>query len=134
MARQDPSRWMWAEACDALDRIERLHRRFFAVGYSAQQPVWEPPADVFDTGDAIVVEVALPGVNPDRIELSLADGALIVAGERALRGVVRTARIRTLEIPFGRFERRIALPEGRYVLDQRDDADGCVIVRLRRLR
>jgi HSP20 family molecular chaperone IbpA len=38
-----------------------------------------------------------------------------------------------LEIPYGRFERRIPLPTGRYQLADRRLENGCLVLALRRL-
>jgi hypothetical protein len=40
--------------------------------------------------------------------------------------------VRRLEIPHGRFERRIELPVGSYALDSKEVADGCLVVQLTR--
>jgi hypothetical protein len=42
---------------------------------------------------------------------------------------LRNARIHRLELPQGRFQRRIALPIGRYAVS-RFAANGCIVVRL----
>jgi HSP20 family molecular chaperone IbpA len=34
-----------------------------------------------------------------------------------------------MEIPYGRFERRIALPTGRYELTERSYTNGCLVLR-----
>jgi HSP20 family molecular chaperone IbpA len=47
---------------------------------------------------------------------------------------VRTsATVHRLEIPYGRFERRIPLPSGRYELVEQSYANGCLTLRLVRL-
>ena len=61
MAPNDTRAWMWAEACELLDRAERLNRQFFQP-LSTRQAVWEPPVDLFETDRALWVVVALPGV------------------------------------------------------------------------
>jgi hypothetical protein len=38
-----------------------------------------------------------------------------------------------MELPYGRFERRVALPAGEYELVRRDVADGCLTVVMRKL-
>jgi HSP20 family molecular chaperone IbpA len=38
-----------------------------------------------------------------------------------------------MELPYGRFERRVALPPGRFELSGRDLVDGCLTVTLRKL-
>jgi hypothetical protein len=54
---------------------------------------------------------------------------LIISGVRALPAELRNARIHRLELPQGRFERRIGLPAGRYAVS-RFAANGCIVLRL----
>ena len=47
MASRNPSSWMWAEACEMLERAQRLQRQFFQFGHAVEaQPRWEPPVDI----------------------------------------------------------------------------------------
>lgn len=134
MAAGDPETWMWAEACEMLARAERLHRQFFQpVRPRTRLPAWEPPVDVVETDREVLILVALPGVDPDRAEVAIDGGALIVAGQRTLPAELRDALIHRLEIPLGRFERRIPLPAGRYETARRYAANGCLLVSLRKL-
>ncbi|MFP5304489.1 MAG: Hsp20/alpha crystallin family protein [Gammaproteobacteria bacterium] len=124
---------MWADACALLDRAERLQRQFFEPVGLARRPTWEPPADLFEAEDGLLIIVALPGVRAQQLQL-LFDGAdLIVTGERALPPETAGLAIRRLEIPAGRFERRIPLPAGRFDVVERRFADGCLTLFLRRL-
>jgi len=120
---------MWAEACELLDRADRLQRQFFRPSRSA---AWEPPVDVFETEHAVWIIAALPGVRAKQLDIAIAADSVIIAGERSLP-VQSRAIIHRLEIPHGRFERRIALPAGRYEVERRDLADGCLILGLRKL-
>ena len=134
MGKGDPETWMWAEACEMLARAERLHRHFFKPGQSrARLPTWEPPADVVETEREVLILVALPGVDPDRVEAAIDNGTLVVLGQRTLPAELREAVIHRLEIPLGRFERRIPLPGGRYETARRYAAHGCLLVALRKL-
>jgi HSP20 family protein len=75
-----PNSWMWSEACDMLARAERLHREFFhPVQSGSRIPSWAPPVDVIETEHAVLVLVALPGVDPDRVE-AVIDGSCPKAG------------------------------------------------------
>lgn|SRR3546814_666713 len=126
--------WMWDEACEMLDRAERLHRQFFVpVPGRARRPAWEPPLDILETEDALWIIAALPGVTLEHVEVSVDSGVLIVTGERRLPATLRNAAIHRLEIPHGRFERRIVLPTGRYEADRRELVDGCLVLSLRKL-
>lgn len=119
---------MWAEACETMERAERLYRQFFHHGHRA--PHWEAPCDIFETEEALVILIALPGVEPEEIEVRLAAGILLVSGERPLPVELRRANIHRLEIPHGHFERRIELPPARFELSGRHLANGCLMLRL----
>ncbi|KAB2939997.1 MAG: Hsp20/alpha crystallin family protein [Hyphomicrobium sp.] len=122
---------MWSEACEMLARAERMHRQFFQpVRSFSRQPAWEPPADVLENEREVLVVVALPGVKPDQVEAAIDGGDLIVSGARTLPAELGSAVIHRLELPQGRFERRLALPAGRYSNVRRTFADGCLLVLL----
>jgi HSP20 family molecular chaperone IbpA len=120
---------MWADAVAALARIDRLHRDFFRP---AQQG-WEPPVDLLETENELVIVAALPGVRPDEVDIVLHDGAIAIVGTRRVPATLQRARVHRMELPHGRFERRVAIPPGRYELTRRDLADGLLVVALRRL-
>jgi HSP20 family protein len=131
MDRDFPKDWMWSEACEMLSRAERLHQQLFrAARLVSEVPAWEPPVDVIETDREVLVQVALPGVDPDRVEASIQDGHLVLSGTRALAPELQTATIHRLELPQGRFERIIALPAGRYSGVRRSAANGCVMISL----
>jgi len=116
-----------------LARAERLNRELFRPrGLLARLPVWEPPVDVLETEREVLVLVALPGVNPERVEAVVDDGELVFAETRVLPGELQTAIIHRLELPQGRFERRVRLPAGRYSAIHRSAADGCLVITLRK--
>lgn len=129
MRSQSP--WMWAEAFDLLEQAERLQRQFFRMGAAgAATPRWEPPVDVIETHDRLLVTAALPGADPGRIEVEAVPGALIIRALRPAPIDAHTRAIRHLEIPYGRFERRIQLPPGRYELVASEFIDGCLCIAL----
>ena len=135
MARDAARDWMWSEACEMLARAERLHRDMFRpAGTRAQQPTWEPPVDILETENEVLALVALPGVASDSVEAMIENGELVIAGTRSYPPVLRTADIHRLELPQGRFYRRVRLPAGRYnakVL--RAAADGCLVITLQKV-
>lgn len=131
MSPRNPVNWMLAEAVDSLARAERLHQQFFSLRPStgSREPSWEPPIDVLETDREILILVALPGVDPDQVEAVIDSGTLIISGHRVLPVELCNARIHRLELPQGRFERRIVLPAGRYAVS-RFAVNGCVALRL----
>lgn len=127
----DPRARMWSDALDMMARAERLHRQLFEPSYSCGgHPSWEPPVDVLETHEEVLVFAALPGVDPNRIKADIRDGVLVVAGERILPAELRTAVIHRLELPQGRFERHIELPAGTYRDVAHGVVNGCLVIRL----
>jgi HSP20 family protein len=122
---------MWAQACEAIERAQRLHRQFFHR--SQAKPYWEAPCDIFETDQSLTIVIALPGVEPAAIEVSLNAGVLIVSGERPLPREAAHATIHRMEIPHGHFQRRIELPPTRLEISGRHIANGCLVVRLHKL-
>ena len=131
MTNDDSRNWMWSEALQMLARAERLHREVFTPAQGAQRGVnWEPPIDVLETNDAVLIFVALPGVDAEKVDLVIRGGVLMIGGERVLPDELRTAVIHRLELPQGRFERQVPLPAGRYGTPRSGVANGCLVVRL----
>ena len=96
---------MWNEALSLLDQADRLHRQFFTHA----QHAWEPPVDVIELPDELRMHIALPGVDPESITLSQDAGGLTISALRAFPCRESGTHIHRIEIPYGRFERRIQL-------------------------
>ena len=133
MARDVTRDWMWSEACEMLARAERMHREVFRpAGLQARQPAWEPPVDILETESEVLVLVALPGVDAESAQAVIEEGELVIVGNRVLPEALRTATIHRLELPQGRFYRRLRLPAGHYSGVRRAAASGCLIVTLQK--
>lgn len=131
MPIRNPPSWMWAEACELLEQAQRLQRQFFRFGHAVQaQPRWEPPVDIVAYGAEVQVTVALPGVAPEHIAVRTQDGLLVIDAIRPVPVQQNATGLHRLEIPYGRFERRIALPAGHYELMEQAYVNGCLVLRL----
>ena len=116
-----------------LARAERMQCDLFKpVGSKARQPSWEPPVDILETEFEVLALVALPGVDPDSVEAVIDDGDLVIGGARTYPPALRTAVIHRLELPQGRFYRRLRLPAGRYNGVRRAVVDGCLVITLQK--
>jgi HSP20 family protein len=126
MSAADARRWMWAEACAMIERAEQLHRQFFEPNLAVAAACWEPPIDIFEDERELSIIAALPGVETQDLEISVEAGTLIVAGVRRLPKVARGTVIHRLEIPHGRFERRVRLPVGAWTVERLTLLNGCL--------
>ena len=136
MRNSDPRLWMWSEALAMVSRAERLRGQMFQPAPAPQRGRavhWEPPVDLIETEHELLVFAALPGVDPDRIQVTITAGSLVLSGDRVLPPELRTATIHRLELPQGRFERQISLPPGRYEVARPRMVNGCLVVALRKL-
>lgn len=134
MTRRDPTAWMWDEALQLLERAEGLQRRFFRLQQRRHTcPSWEPPVDICELGDDVLVLAALPGVVPAQVEVVLHGAALVIRGERPLPAFYRRGQIRRIEMPYGFFERRIDLSPGRFAIREQAMEAGCLALTLSRL-
>jgi HSP20 family molecular chaperone IbpA len=123
---------MWAESLALLEQVDSMRRQYFHLKAApARGPTWEPPVDVYETERELSLIVALPGVPANGVSVVIDGGTLSVAGERGIPAP-RQAVLHRLEIPYGRFERRIALPPGLFEIVRRELADGCLFLTLRK--
>ena len=127
-----PRYWMWSEAFEMLARAERMNRQFVRPAGSRADLAWEPPVDVLETERVVLVLVALPGVDAGAVDARIEANELVVSGARVYPAEFRTAVIHRLELPQGRFERRVRLPAGRYAAIERAQANGCLMITLRK--
>jgi HSP20 family molecular chaperone IbpA len=106
-----------------------LHRQFIRpVAAPIQDLIWEPPVDLTATDSEILITVALPGVERDAVEVTVDNDGISVVGWRP-RAIPPGSNVHRLEIPYGKFERRIAFPAGRLRFGQSELTNGCLVLR-----
>ena len=72
---------------------------------------WAPVVDVYELPRGLAVDVELPGLAPDDIEVVLDHGELVIRGQRQMEAD-QGPRYHRVERSYGRFHRRIPLPVG----------------------
>lgn len=95
---------------DAYDRLER----FFggAPDQTVQRPAWSPAAEGRIEDGSYVIQLALPGVDPKDVDVSLMDNVLTVKGERKADHDTAGKDYFVREVAYGTFQREFTLPEG----------------------
>lgn len=104
----------WSPFAQLRDEINRLFTALDDVETSGAVANWVPPVDIHEYDDRFQIYVDLPGVDPSRVEVTLENGVLTLAGERTIEKTVGSeepqVRVRT-ERGAGRFHRRFILPD-----------------------
>jgi HSP20 family protein len=67
------------------------------------------PANLFETPEGFIVQVALPGIDPDKVEITVKGAALTVKGERPAQQFEQAQQIWS-GIGSGTFEQSFTLP------------------------
>ncbi|OGZ41748.1 MAG: hypothetical protein A3C80_02955 [Candidatus Ryanbacteria bacterium RIFCSPHIGHO2_02_FULL_45_43] len=66
--------------------------------------------DVYEEGKNIVAEMQLPGIDPEKVNISVEDGYLVVSGSREEEKEKKEKHYYSKEIRRGSFERAVRLP------------------------
>ncbi len=72
--------------------------------------VQQPSLDVYETDDSFIVEVELPGLDPQAITVTSTDNVLTIRGERKQTDPVEDDGYHRREMAYGTFQRTVALP------------------------
>jgi HSP20 family protein len=94
--------------------VDDLPERFFggATDEVAQRPSWAPAAEGRMQDGTYVIQLALPGVDPEDVKVSLMDNVLTIKGERKAAHDTADTDYFVREVAYGTFQRNFALPEG----------------------
>ena len=76
------------------------------------QGIWSPQVEVFERDNELVLRVDLPGLTRDDINVELADDGITIEGERKNEHEETGEGFYRSERSYGRFYRRIPMPEG----------------------
>jgi len=71
---------------------------------------WRPLVDVYEQTGGITIAMDLPGIDKDSIQVEVEEGELRVSGVRPPQIPKDTFRVQHMEIQYGPFARRVALP------------------------
>jgi HSP20 family protein len=103
--RWDP----WGE----LSALQRDVNELFGRAWGTQRRTLAIlPIDAYRTETGLCVQMELPGMRLEDIDVSVHDGQLIISGERQAEEKVEDERWVRRERSYGRFQRGFTLPEG----------------------
>jgi len=107
------TRWGGREAVSLREAMDRLLEDSFVRfgGFSFGPGAGLAPLlNVYETGDDIVVEAALPGIEPDDISVSITGDVLTIKGESKQAPRQDQGTLHRQEWQYASFERSLTLP------------------------
>lgn len=96
-----------------IDQLQREVQELFSElwqvpRFSGLRAGFRPHVDCYRTEESLTVLVELPGVDPDEVDLHVADGRLSIAGTRQ-RPRYEGQVYQQMELDYGPFRRQVAL-------------------------
>ena len=76
------------------------------------QGLWSPQVEMFERGNQLVLRADLPGLTRDDINVEISDDGITIEGERKNEHEEKREGYYRSERSYGKFYRRIPLPEG----------------------
>ena len=100
--------WNPIHEMDAL-----FHNRLASVlgGEGQASVAWSPVVDIEETEQDYVIRAELPGLDKDKVKVTVEDGVLTLSGERDLERTVEGKTYHRIERSHGTFSRSFTLPE-----------------------
>ena len=106
-------RWNpFGEMARMRSEIDRLFEDAFnaPAGKWERNSVWGFPLDVTEANETFTVKAAVPGMNPDELEITISDNVLTIKGETEAEEVRDEEKVHLRERRSGSFMRSISLP------------------------
>ena len=83
---------------------------FVAPGKFQRDQGFTPALDLSETADGYLVEVAVPGIKPEDLQITLENNVLTIKGESRQEAEDKKRNYHRVERRYGSFRRTIALP------------------------
>ena len=106
-------RWNpFGEMARMRNEIDRLFEDAFnaPAGKWERNAVWGFPLDVTENDDTFTVKAAVPGMNPDDLDITISDSVLTIKGEMKEDKEIKEETYHLRERRFGQFTRSVTLP------------------------
>lgn len=92
--------------------VDRIWGEYFSRQSQQTLSMVDASVDIYETDDAVIIDMEMPGVDGDSVEVSVATDVVMIVGERKKPRLteLNAARFHQAERAYGRFERLIEVP------------------------
>lgn len=111
MAKKEPWLSLPLRLSQEVDRLfDELIYRPWGSPLHPKVEEWNPELDLYETEDAFILEIDLPGVKEKDVSVEVEDGNLVLSGRRVCERVTDKGNFHRHERREGQFVRRLHLP------------------------
>lgn len=103
---------LFQSALQDVGGFSRMPRLLVAPRHEAEETALVPAVESFTRDKNVVLRAELPGVDPEKVEITVEGNRLILRGEKESRRKEEDRDFWYQEVAYGRFERSFVLPEG----------------------
>ena len=111
LVRWDP----FAGMTDLRREMDQIFGEFFGrtpSNMATTEAMWSPLVDIHETKDSFLLQVELPGVKQEDIQVSVEGDTLTLKGELKRETEVKEDQYHRIERSYGAFSRTLELPPG----------------------
>lgn len=106
----------WLEQNDFAKRINHWQREMDQRwsnrwGQTTPNPSVYPPINIYDDGESFIARAEIPGVEPEKLDITVTGDTLTLRGVRVVGGDGETCCYHRRERSAGEFKRAFTLPE-----------------------
>lgn len=91
-------------------------------GEELNEGIWQPPVDIYENAEAVVIKAEVPDVDQKDIEVRIENGTLSLRGERKQNTDIKKENYHRVERYYGTFQRSFTLPQS---IDQNNIQASC---------
>lgn len=81
-----------------------------AISFQNETASFQPLMDLYETDDALILKIDLPGINPEEVLIKVCDDMLIVEGVKREKEDERKIKYVCMERRYGSFRRMLKMP------------------------
>jgi len=103
----------WEPFRDVMSLQNEMNRLFETLqpgDVGGGNGAWTPFLDLVEQDDQFLIEVDLPGIQPEDVDVTLDQNLLTIRGERKTSSILTQENVRRSERRYGSFLRTISLP------------------------
>ena len=90
--------------------LDDLFSRIAAPSEPLERSSWLPAVDISETDEDYRIEVEIPAIAPENVDVSVRDGVLTISGERHSESESGQGKRHRVERRWGKFSRSFRLP------------------------